>query len=54
MDAPSNDKLADQFIVVSVRADPEPIHPTVNVVSQDTISVPDAGGPEGANFLKVQ
>jgi hypothetical protein len=46
--------LADQTIVVSVRADPEPKISIVSFDSQSSVAQADADGPISSNFFELE
>lgn len=47
-------KLDDQFVVIGMRPDPNPIHVAIDFGSECTIMRSDAHGPELAYLFKME
>ena len=47
-------RLADEPVVFSVRADPEPLNSAVHIVSEDSVVSADASRPERADAFEMK
>lgn len=46
-------RLAAEHVVLSVRADPEPVAAIVNLMRERAVRIADADGPESADSLRA-
>jgi hypothetical protein len=47
-------RLADEVVVVSMRANPDPVNPLRDVQAQGSIILANSNGPQFTNSLKVK
>jgi hypothetical protein len=50
----SSEGLADELVVVSMRANPDPVNPMLDVQAQGSIILANPNGPQFTNSLEVK